>query len=411
MSNMADKRERIPDAELDDRLTRALAAPEADPTFRAHLRRKVMEQHPAAGLEQPEKWRASDMTRVERHSAQKPRRSISLGRVAAAVAAVAVLAVVAAKLIMPAPGPVAEFGTLPGLAAGLPPEGGGAGGPGYEFEFTYGLGGALTSGWPKLQDKELAYKLRAEFTEARVAALATKLGITAPVVREEWHDGYLLAADPGDNGPSLRMFPGGYTAYSQPYDAEELPRSALPSDARAIEIARNWLVNNGFVPAGTLGAATVIEDLQNGSLYVRFKPAEPADIVTISPFGNVQITKGEKIAYGSATWFPAVGTSKYPLRPVADAWEQVRAGLGILDWHAIEFPGPSADDNLITGQATVDKVRVAWYLTFASDGTPYLVPVYAFSGTVQVGGGGDDGPTTLPFQVWAPAAASQHVQQ
>jgi hypothetical protein len=334
-------------------------------------------------------------------------RAFGFGRVAAALVAVAVLAIAATRFLVPAPGPVAEFGKLPGLAAGLPPEGGGAGGPGYTFDFTYSLGGPLAAGWPKLQDKGLAYQLKSEFTEARVAALAAKLGITAPVVREGWQDGYLLAADPGDGGPSLRMFPVGYTAYMQPYEAQPLPRTALPPDARAIEIARNWLVTNGFVPTGTLGEARVVEDLDIGSLFVRFKPAQPADIVTISPFANVQITQGEKIALGSATWFPVMATSQYPLRPVADAWQEVKAGNGILEWHLIEYTGPG--DGEITGQATADRVRVAWYLTYAGDGTPYLVPVYAFSGQVVVAG--EDGPTSLPFQVWAPAVAGQHTTQ
>lgn len=408
MSNMADSKGRREDGTIDELLAKALGAPGTDPSFRARLRQRVMEQHPASvgaeeSAERTQKGRLKDM----RASDSRRPRAFSFGRVAAVVATVAVLAIAVTRFLVPVPGPVAQFGALPGLAAGLPPEGGGAGGPGYTFEFTYNLGGPLATAWPKLQDKVLAYKLDSQFTQARVAALATKLGITAPVVQEGWQDGFLFAADPGDGGPSLRMFPVGYTAYAQPYDARPLPRSALPSDARAIEIARNWLVNNGFVPAGTLGQARVIEDLDIGSLFVRFVPAEPADIVTISPFGNVQITEGEKIALGSATWFPVVATSTYPLRPVSEAWQQVKAGNGILEWHMIEYTGP-AIDNEIPGQATVDSVRVAWYLTRAADGTPYLVPVYAFAGQVVVAG--EEGPVSLPFHVWAPAVAVQHTQ-
>jgi hypothetical protein len=404
VSNMADKKDRDVDRDMDELLTKALAGPAADPSFRAQLRRRVMEQHPATELEQPEKGRMKAMTTVNK------RKSRPLWRVGALVASVAVIALVAVRLIAPAPGPVAEFGVLPGLAGGLPAPGGGAGGPGYTFEFTYGLGGQLATVLPKLQDRELVHKLVApEFTEARVGAIATKLGITATVVREGWQDGYLLAADPGDGGASLRMFPGGYTAYMQPYDAQVLPRTSLPGDARAVEIARNWLVTNGFVPAGELGAGTVTEDLEIGSLFVRFKPVEPTDVVSIAPFAIVQISEGEKIAYGAATWFPAAATSAYPLRPVSEAWQEVAAGQGILEWHLVEFDGPGVDENnVVAGQATADRVRVAWFLTSEADKTPFLVPVYVFSGQVVVAG--DDGPTSVPFQVWAPAVTAQYTK-
>ncbi len=341
----------------------------------------------------------------------RPRTAGWLRRPAFALLAAAVVigAVAVGRMRLPQE-PLAEYGILPGPGAGQDTAlGGGAGGPGFTFVFEYELGGALAAGWPTLPPRAPTYRRQPyNFTEARAAALAARLGIDAPVVREGWHDSYVLAADPGNGGPSLRMYPVGYVVYTQPYDYAPVQRDQLPADARAIAVARQWLSNADLVPAAELGPASVRPELENGLLYVWFTPAEPTDVVSRAPWAQVVIGVGEKVVTGSAVWYNGESGSIYPLRPVAEAWQAVRVGEAQHEWDVVEYPGPADDSGVVEGMVTLVEVRLAWSLALADDGTPYLVPVYAFRGTVEVPSG--EGMVTLPFQVWAAAVEDRLVQ-
>lgn len=333
------------------------------------------------------------------------------GFAAVAVAAAAALVVTLAPGLF-GRGPLAEFGVLPPLASGLPDDRGVSGGPGYTFEFDYSLGASLTAGWPAMPGRQTVYRLAPfDFTEAHVAALASGLGLTAPVVRQGWRDSYTLSTGTGDGARMIMAFPDGYVIYDENYDYGPADRSALPTADRAIEISRSWLIQFGFVPGdaagpGALGAAKVTEELDQGSLLVAFRPAEPADVVTINPYAAVRIGRGAKIVMGQATWYPAAGTSPYPLRKASEAWEIVKAGLGVLKIDFNKY-GPFGDVEVVTGPAVVDSVRLGWGLTVGADKTPYLVPVYVFSGTADVPN--TKSPAGLPFEVWAPAVAVEYV--
>ena len=383
-------------SEFESLLGRATAGPPADPRFRDDLRRTLVQAHPAS---------TSRPLATSRRSGRR-RAPGWLGPAAVLTAAAVVAAIILVPRLGLGPWRLAEFGPLPELAASTKP-GEGAGGPGFTFDLSYTLGGSLAAGWPDLPGRALAYRLRPPVvTEARARELATGLGITASVVQEGWQDGFLWAADPGDGGPALRVFPDGYTYFSQPYDFGPRERGRLPSAERAVAAARDWLTARGFVPAGELGAGRVTEDLENGTLLVKFGPADPADVVTISPFAVVQLGEGEKVVMGSATWYPGEAASRYPLREVADAWEAVRSGRGVLAWQLREYPGPASDTGVVIGQVTIDRVRVAWAAAFAADGTPYFVPVYAFSGQAVVPS--SQGPVTLPVEVWVPAVTDEY---
>lgn len=311
--------------------------------------------------------------------------------------------------LSPNPDPdLALFGVLPAPVSGFAPTLGAAGGPGFTFDFTYELGSSLAAGWPTLPGTAPAYRLAPfDFTETHVASLAARLGIDAPVTREGWQDSYLLVAE--RDGRAIRAFPGGYVTFTQPFDYPPASRSELPSDERAVTVARDWLVAAGFVPdAAGLGPGEVTFDAGNGTLVVRFRPAEPADVVTIAPWALVQLGLGETVAMGSADWYPVLEQAPYPLREVTEAWADVQAGRGILHWAITEYPGPSGPTEVVEGEATATAVRLAWAIGRAGDGTPYLVPVYAFSGTVVVPYGSESETTTLPFEVWAPAVTDEY---
>jgi hypothetical protein len=383
-------------------LAEALSGPPADPVFRAHLRERILARAAASPAR----------TRGARHAAGR-NRGPGLRHpvtVLAVVAAAVLVFLVARPAFFPAP-PAAALGMLPQPA--VTPDsgqGGAAGGPGYTFEFSYSLSGGLAAGWPELPKQQLAYRMNPPlFTEQYVAQLAARLGISASVEREGWQDGYLLAADPGDGGPFIRMFPNGYTIYMRSYDFTPTVRADLPSDERAIEIARAWLDASGFAAKASLGATAVEEDTENGTLYVRFRPASPFPVVGNSPFAVVQIGRNELVVMGGVTWFTVNASSEYPLRGAAQAWEDVKDGKGLLEYQTREFPGPIGEDNVVRGQAAAERVQVAWALSVAQDGTPYLVPVYVFSGNVTVPA--ETGTVTLPFEVWAPAVTEEYVQR
>lgn len=392
--------------DLERLLEQAMAGPPAESSFRARLRRRIRSLHPAAvsGGETREGRRRPAGRNGRAWRQARGRSGRALAGVAAAAALVAVV-LLARQVFLP--GPLAEFGKLPLPVAGLEPSQGAAGGPGFTFDFSYRLGADLAGGWPRFPERELAYRLRRpQFTEEWVSRLASGLGIQAPVVREGWHDSYLLAADPGEGRAALRMFPNGYTVFTQPFEYGPAGGPGLPGDVRALALARQWLEESGFVPPGELGAGTVTRDHESGTVLVRFAPAEPGDVVTTSPFAVAQIGTGERIVMASATWYPAEASSPYPLRGVAQAWDEVESGRGVLEWAVTEYSGPVGEDNIVRGLATVGRVRLAWSLAIAPDGTPYLVPVYAFSGTVEVPGA--EGPESLPFEVWAPAVTRSH---
>lgn len=391
------------DNRFEEQLAARLSGPPADRVFRAELRGRLLATHPAAaaaGGRQPASSRA------ERLAARRRRSRWPLVGLAAAVVLAIVIAVARQAFV---PAPLAQLGMLPRPAA-EPAQSGGAGGPGYGFDITYVLTGQLAAGWPELPGQARAYRLRPpEFSADHVADLASRLGIAAPVVQEGWQDTYLLAADPGDGSPSLRMFPGGYTIYMRPYDYSPTGRPELPSDSRALDIGREWLTSMGFVPEGSLGDGSVEFDAGNGMLYVSFRPEQPEPIVSIPPYAIVQIGRDETVVTGLATWFGPDAESPYPLRGPQDAWEIVARGEGVLDYEVREFAGPVGEDNVIRGQANVGAVRLAWWLATDGDGVPYLVPVYAFSGQLSVPGR-PGGAESFPFEAWAPAVQEAHIQ-
>lgn len=339
-------------------------------------------------------------------------RSLSkIGGVVAVATAAALVFVLAPGLF--GRGPVAEFGVLPPVATGLPDSQGASGGPGYTFSFGYSLGGSLAAGWPSLPGRQTVYRLTPfEFTEAHVAALAKNVGLTGAITREAFHDGFTLSTGKPE-GPSIMAFDDGYVIYNDNYDYAPASRSELPSNERAIAVAREWLTTkSGFVPAAVsgpsaLGQATVLAELDQGSLLVMFRPAEPSDVVTVNPNTAVRLGRNEKIIMGQATWYPADATSVYPLRTPAQAWDMVKAGNGALKIDFNKY-GPFGDVEHVTGPAVVDQVRLGWALVMGSDKIPYQVPVYIFSAKADV-------PTQtggqLPFEVYVPAVAQEYVGQ
>lgn len=407
-SGSRDGRGRGPESDELERLVgRAMSAPQADPAFRAQLRQRLARglgpaEHGTAAGE--EKRNAMRRTYAGKHVGARRLGRWGMGLAVAALAGGLVLGLWPALTGEQ----MAAFGPLPPPVSGFAPSLGAAGGPGFTFNFTYRLGGTLGQDWPALGDREQAYLLTPfDFTEAHVSGLAARLGIGGPVVREGWQDSYLLAVESDQR--ALRAFPVGYVVFTQPYDYPEVSRSELPTDARALVVARDWLAASGFVSdIAQLGPGVVTYDSGTSTLLVKFRPVEPADVVTIAPWAQVQVGVGEAIVMGSADWYPVVDSSPYPLRGVQAAWETVRAGQGILQWAITEYPGPSGDSEVVLGDATATGVRLAWAIGRAADGTPYLVPVYAFTGTVEVPYGAEALTTTLPFEVWAPAVAEEH---
>jgi len=384
-------------------LARELSGPPADRVFRAQLRGRVLAAHPVASQG------AAGAPGIRTQRLKARRSGVRGPLLGLALVAVLAIALIAGRGVL-FPEPLARLGKLPELALEPPSGQGGAAGPGYTFDLTYSLSPQLSAGWPVLPRRAEACRLKPPaLSEQHVADLAARLGITAPVVQEGWQDGYLLAADPGDGGPSIRMFPSGYTIYMRPYDYSPVAPSELPSDQKALEIARAWLVSSGFVPEGSLGPGQVDLDPENGMLYVRFKPAAPEPIVSISPFAIVQIGRGETVVMGSATWFLHDASSPYPLRGVAEAWELVENGDGLLEFETREFPGPVGEDNVVRGLATARSVSLGWWLAAPAGEVPYLIPVYVFSGELSVPGGG--GTAEYPFQVWAPAVTEAYIQR
>jgi hypothetical protein len=399
---MADDNERRRnDACLEAHLEATLAGPPAPPEFRQRLRERLLSAHPCARAAEP----AVEQSANRRTKIMAQRRWFTVPQRAALLVAALALVVVTARFVLLRE-PAAEFGQLPGPGAGLAPALSGAGGPGVEFDLTYRLGGTLVAGWPSAPNSQLAYRVRpAAFSADRVRAIATRLGITAPVVQEGWAEGYLWAADPGDGGPSLRMYPNGYTVYTQPYDYRPLARNQLPSDEQAVAAARQWLVASG-IAAANLGNGVITEDLDIGVLHIRFRPAEPLDVVTPAPWAQVQMGADRHIVNGAAVWFDLDTNSRYPLRTFADAWAGVQAGQGTLSWAVAEWPGPVGEDNTVRGTMTAQSARLAWGLGRAADGAYYLVPMYVFAGEVEAAG--EDGVVRVSSTVWIAAVTQQY---
>ncbi|MEW6308784.1 MAG: hypothetical protein AB1492_07030 [Bacillota bacterium] len=401
MKEMSEDRRRAGGEDFELTLARAVKAPPADPAFRRELKVRLL-----GGTEAMTQLRPK---RAHRHQAGRVRRRAGVWAAAAAVAVI-VFALVVRPGRTPTP-PLAEFGPLPRPAAGMAPALGGAGGPGFQFEFTYRLDGPLAAGWPQFPAIATAYRRAPHHvSEGRLAGIAAKLGILRPVVREGWMDGEVLAAEAGPGGPAVRLYPNGYIHYERPYDYRPVPRAQLPPDTWAVQLAREWLTAMQMVPAGELGSGSVGSgDLDNGYLRVTFRPAQPGDLVTFIPFAHVTIGVDETIVGASVIWVAAEAESAYPLRSVAEAWRSVTEGRGVLEWELVEYTGPAGEDNLIAGTASATSVRLAWSLAFGADRVPYFVPVYAFSGEVEVPD--KEGTVRLPFQVWASAAAAEHSPQ
>ena len=390
----------------------SLAGPAAPAEFRDRLRRELLAAHPAASTarfapDRPESRKADVRSRAQRHERSSRRRWPRVAVTLAAVAAAAVLAIVYWPRVTVPPGPA--LGALPPAGARLPAALSGAGGPGYTFELSFELAGDLAGTPPPLPTSALAYKLpRWEQTEALAASLAARLGIPGPVVPEGWQDGQILAVDPGDGRPSLRVFPDGYIAFARhDYDYRPRLREELPADAAALAAAAAWLTSAGLVQPDELGPGAIHPDLGIGVLLVRFRPSQPEGIVTLAPWAQVELGLDGVVVSGSTVWFGQGESDTYPLRTVAEAWQDVLAGKASLWWEATEYPGPSDDRGVVRGRVTITSIRLAAALALGDDGEPYLVPVYALAGTAEVDDGGGS-VESLPVLAWVGAVAPAH---
>lgn len=393
-------------------LRASLAGPAAPAEFRDRLRRDLLAAHPAVSTARAKphgqaRRKATARSRAQRHEGSSRRRWTWVAVTLAAVAAAAALAVVYWPRVTVPPGPA--FGALPPAGARLPAALSGAGGPGYTFDLSFELAGDLAGTPPPLPTSALAYRLpRWEQTEALAASLAARLGIPGPVVPEGWQDGQILAVDPGGGRPSLRVFPDGYIAFAR-HDYEHRPRlrDELPADAAALAAAAAWLTHAGLVQPDELGPGAIQPDLEIGVLLVRFRPGEPEAIVTLAPWAQVELGVGGLVVSGSAVWFGQGEGGIYPLRTVAEAWQDVLAGQASLWWDATEYPGPSDDRGVVRGSVIITSISLAAALALGDDGTPYLVPVYALAGTAEVSDGAGS-VESLPVLAWVGAVAPAH---
>jgi len=239
---------------------------------------------------------------------------------------------------------------------------------GYTFDLKYALSADL-EGLPR--EASVYQLLREEPTEKSVAKLAKKVGITGDV--EDRGDGTFEAEGNGKLFVSIDQ-----TVYTSEADAGE---ADLPSDEKAIAVARDWLRKTGLLPPD-IGEGTVQARLDDSHrVIVGFSPIEPTPILSGYPSITVTVGSSNEILEAQIRWANIVRADVYQLMSADEAWQLVSSGQAFLNTNLSGAEIEPGTD--VTGRVTFSSISIAYASAGPPGGVQYLEPVYVFEGRIR----------------------------
>jgi hypothetical protein len=237
--------------------------------------------------------------------------------------------------------------------------------------YSFNLEASLTAEFGSVAPDAPVYRLTPiVMTREQVQALADALGIGG--VADDRGNGNFTVSGNGQLFVTPTLI-----QYLSPTQQGE---GDLPDDARAIEIARDWLRSSGFVQPD-LGEGRVVSRVEDaGRLVVVFTPVEPQALLAGYPSINVSIGRGGTVLEVASRWATIQRADLYALRPAEDAWRQVEAGQAYIEADLAGSGYP--DGSVISGLVTYDRIELAYTTAGPPGGVQYLAPVYMFVGSL-----------------------------
>lgn len=257
---------------------------------------------------------------------------------------------------------------------------------GYSFQ----LESNLTVGLAQIPRQAPIYELQRDApTRVSVEVLASRLGLTGEV--EERDDATFFVSGGGDLFVSTDLI--------QFLSDQDAPSGELPTDEDAIEAAREWLRQSGLSPAD-LGEGRVVTRSDNpGRVVITFNPLEPPMLLAAYPSITVTLGPESNVLEASFRWAIIRRSDLYQLRDPERAWDDVAAGQSYLE---VEFgPDGPAQGSTIEGDATYERVDVAYTSAGPPGGQQYLLPVYVFTGRLTL----PDSDVVYPIKAYVVALA------
>jgi hypothetical protein len=250
---------------------------------------------------------------------------------------------------------------------------------GYTFDLKYALSADL-EGLPR--EASVYQLLREEPSQESVSKLADEVGITGDV--EDRGDGTFEAQGNGKLFVSIDQ-----TVYTSEADAGE---DELPSDEKAIAVARDWLRKTGLLPPD-IGPGVIEERLEDSHrIIVGFSPIEPTPSLSGYPSITVTVGSTNEILEAQIRWANIVRADVYQLMSADEAWQLVSSGQAFLN---TDLSGAGVEPGTdVTGRVTFSSISIAYATAGPPGGVQYLEPVYVFEGRIRPEGSDKTYPIT-----------------
>jgi hypothetical protein len=232
-----------------------------------------------------------------------------------------------------------------------------------------------------------AYQVNSrQWSLGEVQNLADRLGVQAEIVDQ--------------GGGSFRAEGPEASIYISPMMTQFIRSTGgsgpLPGNDQVIQIARSWLVENGLVGADAGSGRVVDRDDVGGRATVQVKPVDPPEIISATPSARVTVQGDGTVVEATISWPGSLQSSTYSLRSAQALWADASQGRGFIDLPP-SFQGA-------TGTITITSSRIAYTIAGSPQGSQYLVPVVAFSGTATTSGG-----DSSSVNIYVQAVAAQAV--
>lgn len=258
---------------------------------------------------------------------------------------------------------------------------------GYTFDLRYALGAEL-DGVPR--EAAVYELLRAEPTLDGVQEIAENLGIDGEV--EDGGDGSFTASGNGDLFVTIDLI--------QYYSDDEVEDGELPSDERAVSLAKDWLRTTSLLPPD-IGEGTVVARLDDASrMIVNFVPAEPVPILSGYPSITMTIAADGAVIDAQIRWANIVRADVYQLMSPQEAWQLVSSGQAYLDPDLSDAGIDPGSD--VKGRVTFSSISIAYATAGPPGGRQFLQPIYVFEGRIRP----EDDERTYPITAYVSALSN-----
>jgi hypothetical protein len=239
---------------------------------------------------------------------------------------------------------------------------------GFTFDLRYALSAEL-DGVPR--EAAVYELLRKEPTIESVQEIAENVGINGDV--EDQGDGSFTASGNGDLFVTIDLI--------QYFSTEAVEEGELPSDDRAISLAKDWLRTTSLLPPD-IGDGRIIQRIDDSSrMIVGFVPAEPLNVLSGYPSITMTIAADGTVIDAQIRWANIVRADVYQLMSPQEAWQLVSSGQAYLSPDLSDAGIDPGSD--VKGRVTFSSISIAYATAGPPGGRQFLQPIYVFEGRIR----------------------------